>query len=254
MYNKKMLEYRDVDSEDYNNYSENALFLLKVISDWAAIPISEITYHEVIDYFVNNFNIEIVFFDDNDRIINPDYKFINDTIYKIYPTFKERVSGFTVTDGYNYKIFLNFDMMRHRLIFTILHELAHIYFHCSSKKYMQIFASLNIEDHYPKEILPFEDEANIIASILYLNDTKLINYILEGNSFHSIMSLCKISKAALHCRIMNYLIHNIGLNKNTALFKYLNPYKEEVFGQTALKNLQSIISYPSFIKRLNQEA
>lgn len=31
MYNKKMLEYRDVDSEDYNNYSENALFLLKVI-------------------------------------------------------------------------------------------------------------------------------------------------------------------------------------------------------------------------------
>lgn len=59
MYNKKMLEYRDVDSEDYNNYSENALFLLKVISDWAAIPISEITYHEVIDYFVNNFNIEI---------------------------------------------------------------------------------------------------------------------------------------------------------------------------------------------------
>ncbi|EGO8425918.1 toxin-antitoxin system, toxin component domain protein, partial [Enterococcus faecalis] len=71
MYNKKMLEYRDVDSEDYNNYSENALFLLKVISDWASIPVSEITYHEVIDYFVNNFMIEIVFFDDNDRIINP---------------------------------------------------------------------------------------------------------------------------------------------------------------------------------------
>ncbi|EGO8969052.1 toxin-antitoxin system, toxin component domain protein, partial [Enterococcus faecalis] len=39
MYNKKMLEYRDVDSEDYNNYSENALFLLKVISDWASIPV-----------------------------------------------------------------------------------------------------------------------------------------------------------------------------------------------------------------------
>ncbi|MFR0816517.1 MAG: hypothetical protein ACLSIL_19765 [Enterococcus casseliflavus] len=107
---------------------------------------------------------------------------------------------------------------------------------------MQIFASVDVDGFYPDEILPFEDEANVIASILYLNNEKLIEYLDEGLSFDRILVKHCISRKALHNRINNYLIYDVGLNPKVAFFNYLMPYKDEVYGNDGITHLQSLMA------------
>ncbi|MEC3942412.1 ImmA/IrrE family metallo-endopeptidase [Enterococcus mundtii] len=244
MYNRETYEYREIDSYDYKLYSENAHSLLLVISDWAETPISEITYFQIVEFFVEHFEIEIIFFDSAQCPFESPYHFFNNKIYEVSSVFKKRVSGFTVTDGRSYKIFLQKYRNRQRIVFTLLHELVHIYFHCSDNSYTQIFASMDVDGHYPDEILPFEDEANVIASILYLNNEKLVEYFDEGLSFDLILVNHCISKRALHNRINNFLIYDLGLNPKVAFFNYLKPYREEVYGDYAITQIQTLMSMP----------
>lgn len=242
MYNRETFEYREIDASDYLSYSENALSLLSSISKWAEMPTSEITYSIIIDYFVKHFDIEIIFFDSSSGTYKSIYDFLNPEILEVDVTFYKRVSGLTVTNGSSYKIFLHKYKNKQRRIFTLLHELVHIYFHCSDNSYMQIFASMDVRSHYPDEILPFEYEANVIASILYLNNEKLVQYLEEGTSFDTILSRHCISRRALHNRIKNYLIYDLGLNKNVAVSKYLIPYRGEAYGDYAVNQIQSLIN------------
>ncbi|BBM14675.1 ImmA/IrrE family metallo-endopeptidase [Enterococcus mundtii] len=242
MYNRETFEYRKLDASNYLSYSENALSLLTIISEWAEMPISEITYFNVIDFFVMHFEIEIVFFDSSSGTYKSIYDCFNPEVLEVDATFYKHVSGFTVTNGSSFKIFLHKYRNKHRIIFTLLHELAHIYFHCSDNSYMQIFASMDVRSHYPDEILPFEDEANVIASILYLNNEKLVEYLDDGSSFDLILAKHCISRRALHNRIKNYLIYDLGLNHDVAISKYLVPYRSEVYGKYAITQLQSVMS------------
>lgn len=242
MYNRETFEYREIDATDYLSYSENALSLLSSISEWAEMPTSEITYSTIIDFFVKHFDIEIIFFDRSQGFYKSIYDFLNPEILEVDATFYKRVSGLTVTNGSSYKIFLHKYKNKQRKIFTLLHELVHIYFHCSDNSYMQIFASMDVRNHYPYEILPFEDEANVIASILYLNNEKLIEYLEKGMSFDLILTRHSISRRALHNRIKNYLIYDLGLNRNVAISKYLIPYRSEVYGNNALAQIQAVMN------------
>ena len=244
MYNCQTYEYRQIDSSDYLIYSENADYLLQVISDSASIPPSEITYKEVINFFIFKFDIEIVFFDEKEDSIKEHPSYLVDQVIEVAPTFVKRVSGFTATDGKTFKVFLHRFEKKQRIIYTLLHEFVHIYFHCTNNSYMQIFASMEVDDHYPKEILPFEDEANTIASFLYLNETKLIEYLDEGCSFDMILTRHNISRKALHNRLYNYLIYSLELNPKVALHEYLLPYKREVFGSDAINRIQYVMECP----------
>ncbi|MDB1690080.1 ImmA/IrrE family metallo-endopeptidase [Enterococcus casseliflavus] len=244
MYNHETYEYREIDYLDYNLYSTHAYDLLNSISDWAQTPISEITYLTIIDYFSNKFDIEVVYFDNKPCPINSKHDFIHPEVIEVTKAFSKRVSGFTVSSasGSRFKLFLRKYNSKQRMIFTLLHELVHIYFHCSDRDYMQIFASVDVDGFYPDEILPFEDEANVIASILYLNNEKLIEYLDEGLSFDRILVKHCISRKALHNRINNYLIYDVGLNPKVAFFNYLLPYKDEVYGNDGITHLQSLMA------------
>ncbi|MGG5325258.1 hypothetical protein IGJ83_002908 [Enterococcus pernyi] len=242
MYNRETFEYREIDASDYRLYSENAHSLLTAVSEWAEMPIPEITYFTIIEFFVEHFDIEIVFFNSSSGTYNSIYDFFNPEVLEVNTTFYKRVSGFTVTNGTSFKILLHKYSNKQRIIFTLLHELVHIYFHCSDNSYMQIFASMDVRSHYPEEILPFEDEANVIASILYLNNEKLVEYFEDGTSFDLIQTRHCISARALHNRIKNYLIYDLELNQNIALFNYLLPYRKEAYGDYAITQIQTVMS------------
>ncbi|MGL9971341.1 ImmA/IrrE family metallo-endopeptidase [Enterococcus sp. DIV1420a] len=247
MYNRQTFEYREVEADEYEQYEENATSLLSEISEWYEKPISEISYTDIIYFFINKFNIEIVYFDNKSEIFVPNYRFINKEIYGVHSTFTEKVSGFTVTNGEKYKIFLRKYRKKQRIKFTLLHELVHIYFHCIKSDYLKLFYSINVDSHYPKEIIPFENEANVIASILYLNDEKLVDYFYNDYSFDRIMVIHNISRSALHNRIKNFLIYTIGLNPSIAFYQYLLPYREEVYGTCAVKKMKLLLRIPKKI-------
>lgn len=247
VYNSQTFEYRQIEASDYSLYRENANYLLSLISDWANISLSEITYEEVIDFFIEKFDIEIVYFDKKEDWFYNHSPYVHEHQIEVTKTFVKRVSGFTITNGKTFKIFLQNFTNRQRIIYTLLHELVHIFFHCTNDNYMQIFASMEVDGHYPKEIIPFEDEANVIASFLYLNETKLIEYLDEGCSFDMILSRHNISRRALHNRLNNYLIYSLELNPQVALNNFLLPYKKEVFGSEAIDRIQFVRAYPKKI-------
>ena len=61
---------------------------------------------------------------------------------------------------------------------------------------------------YPTELQSFEDEANIVASILYLPDEAIVDLITKGYNYHDIQEEIKISNKALFNRLRNFLIYN----------------------------------------------
>lgn len=245
MYNRQTFEYREVDPEDYKMYKENAAYLLSVISSWSSKPITEVNYTDVTRFFTEKYSVEIVYFDSSYDLLSNHADYIHNEVVGVSETYLKRVSGFTMTDGHVYKIFLQRYKFTQRKIYTLLHEFVHIFFHCNNSDYMDLFRGLKKDEEYPPEIIPFEDEANVIASILYLNDQVLCDYLEEGCSFDMIKVRHGISKKALHNRLRNFLVYDLGLNPTVALRQYLIPYKHEVYGTQAIKNIQFLMSVPA---------
>lgn len=245
MYNRQTYEYREIDPEDYKNYQENANYLLSVVSSWSNVSVDELTHRDVTTYFTENYDIEIVYFDNCQDMLRNHSQYINNVVYEVSEIYLKRVSGFTATKGDSYKIFIQRFNVTQRQIFTLLHEFVHIFFHCNNSDYMDLFRGLKSDEEYPDEIIPFENEANTIASLLYLNDQELVQYLEEGCSFNVIMSRHNISKSALHNRLYNYLIYDLGLNSKVAFFDYLIPYKKEVYGTCAIEKIQFLMNVPT---------
>ena len=66
----------------------------------------------------------------------------------------------------------------------------------------QIFAS-KFSGVYPDDVLPFEDEANIIASLLFCSTPKLEMLLTRNYSFDKIKSITGMSIKGLHSRLLN---------------------------------------------------
>lgn len=249
MYNRGNFEYRQVGHINYLNYKRKANSLLDVISVWANLPVTEITFIEVINYFTEKFDIEIVYFESHEELLNTRFEFVNNYARGVSPVFLERVSGFTIKEvgRDSYKVFIQRFQNFQRLVFTILHEFAHIQFHIKNERYSQLVSTVEIDGEYPPELLPFEDEANVIASILYLNDLKLFEYLQSGNPFDVIVSKHRMSRKALHCRLLNYLIYDLNVSPNYALHHYLLPYRNEAFGAKEINKIRFLLEYPKKI-------
>ncbi|WP_228248220.1 hypothetical protein [Lactococcus lactis] len=65
--------------------------------------------------------------------------------------------------------------------------------------------------------MPFEDEANIIASLLFCSTPKLEILLTRNYSFDKIKSMTGMSIKGLHNRLINYLHHILGLNNSETL-------------------------------------
>ena len=236
-------EYNFVGKEQYGLYRQKAY---EIIDD-IGLPPNLITYKHIIKYFRNKYNIKFVLFDAEytefgvKPEINKEFgKLLSTNIIEgVSEEFVQKCSGMIIPSNNRFVVMINQSSgYLERVIFTVLHELSHIYCHLRQNE-AKYFMSLNNEvfsGDYPEEIQPFEDEANIIASILYLPDESIIELITSGCSYEEIQKEVKISNTALFNRLRNFLIYN-GINKYMAssiISKFRNGNVEH-FNKTLIK-------------------
>ena len=225
-----MKRFTSPSKETYLQYHENANRLLMDISNHFNVHISQITFDLIIEFFETKFNILFVYFEADLM-----YKWLSNkkqevkynltsknSLSLVDFSFCNVCSGMTIPDfeRNRFIVYINQDVVKSRVMFTILHELTHIYFHLMSSVYDKVLVSKtssNYSDSYPTEIAPLEDEANTIASILFLNDYKLLEYINSGLTFKQLIDLSQMSKPALHNRLMNFLMYNCSCQEYYAL-------------------------------------
>lgn len=228
------MEYRKIDRDDYSTYEAIADEICFEVCDWSNKNMLEIIYYDIINYFSETYNIEYVFYNGEENHIKAILKRYNlpinvSAFKKVDEVFANKVDGFTIPSSKKNIIMLNGNFNSFpRIIFTILHELAHIYQSVTDKNYLKSFALISSHDitqDYPEEMLPFEDAANAIASSLYINTAALVRCIDHLETFDDIMYKYKISKPALHNRLVNYLYEYLGMNESyavTCVFKFRN--------------------------------
>ena len=208
-------EYNFVDTRRYSLYRQKAYEVLNDIG----LPPNLITYKHVIDYFRKKYNIKFVLFD----IEYPEFGIkpeLNKSFGRLLHTeevqgvnmeFINKCSGMIIPKDDRYVIMINQSPgYLERVIFTVLHELSHIYCHLQGN-YPRMFMSFNnegAEKEYPLEMQPFEDEANVVASIMYLPDEVIVDLILTGYTYQGMQKEVKISNTALFNRLRNFLIYN----------------------------------------------
>lgn len=230
-------EYQHVTTDEYLEYVRKANELLSNISRFQNIEIKELTYQNIISFFQSQFNIHFAFFeadpaeyfslDDEwsatqsdlswikykDLVFNADFQFLPIDIVN-------RISGITIPSGKRTLIMINQDRVLQRVIFTILHELCHFYFHILDGKKKQVFVSLvneQVEGQYSPELIPFENEANNIASILFCPTERLEYMLKKKYRFKDMCRSTKMSEPAMHNRLLNYFEHILHLPQHLAL-------------------------------------
>lgn len=213
----KKFEYRTSSPQFYKQCLTKANLLLDQISETLKKPKIKITPLDIIFYFEMHYNILFTFFESTPShkinkfealVQNSNFEFVNKKIVN-------RLAGVTIPKNGRIVIMINQTMPRSRVIYTILHELCHLYFH-NMEANKRIFAS-KFYGNYPDKILPYEDEANIIASILFCPTDKLESLFYRNYSFSKIILVTNMSHKALHNRIMNYLYHILKLPLPQAL-------------------------------------
>ncbi|WP_407350009.1 ImmA/IrrE family metallo-endopeptidase [Lactococcus garvieae] len=235
----KKIEYRLVNPSIYKKCLKNTDKLLKKISLYTHKPILKITPKDIIFYFEEHYNIVFTFFDkeSSTRYIKFNYLARNVEFITLHEKLVNRMSGVTIPEEERVVILLNQTMPLSRIIFTALHELCHLHFH-ELEENRRIFAS-KFSGKYPDELIPFEDEANVMASLLFCPTVKLETFLTKNVSFNKIKSMTNMSKKALHSRLLNYFIHIIGLTLDEALSLVLNYREASYSSSVTIKKLIS---------------
>lgn len=242
-----------------------ASILLDDIARYSKKKKKHIIYSDIISFFEDKYDILFTFFEVNksnkiaasDDLIkhknlvkNEKFKFLDDDL-------ASKVSGVTIPNKHNNKIIimLNQIMPKQRIIFTILHELVHLHFHNTQQKNHLIFAS-KFSGVYPSEMIPFEDEANVIASLLFCSTEQLETFLLQKSAFNYICAQICMSKSALHNRLLNYFQYILNMNYQQALDYVLRFREGEAKASYEIKTIisqkkQNNISNKIFIKMSN---
>lgn len=256
------IEYRHINTTSYKMYMDMASMLLDNISKYTNKKKKHIIYSDIISYFEDKYNILFTFFESStnhpllpsddlikhtDIVKNAKFRFLDDEL-------ASKTYGVTIPEKVNNKsiIMINQKMPKQRIIFTILHELVHLHFHNTSKTKHLIFAS-KFSGKYSSEMIPFEDEANVIASLLFCSTEQLETFLLQKSSFNYACSQICMSKAAMHNRLLNYFQHILNMNYQQALDYVLRLREGEKKASYELKTIisqkkQAIISKNILIK------
>lgn len=213
----KQFEYRAVSPKFYNQCLAKANLLLKHISETLNKPKIKITPLDIIEYFEINYNILFTFFEEapSNNINKFEGLVRNSSFECVNIKLANRLSGFTYPRNGRIVIMINQTLPRSRVIYTILHELCHLYFH-NIEENKKIFAS-KFYGNYSNSVLPYEDEANVIASILFCPTPKLESLFYKNYYFNKMVLVTNMSHKALHNRLINYLYYTLRLPRSQAL-------------------------------------
>lgn len=254
-----LIEFRYVNRETYISYYRKANNLLWKIAIYHNKKISHLFYNDVISYFEDNFKILFTFFEQDETITN--IRFDN-LVQRKRLFLLDKSEGLHNLRGLSVPasedktvIYLNQkDCPLERMIFTILHELCHIYFHifCCNENDKQRYQNLTAKHaigEYSNEGEVMETEANTIASLIYLPKEQLEFFLARGTSFGDIHQQSTISYSALHNRVLNYLAHVINLGYNEALV-LLKDYEQREL--KAISKVKNLVNQRTILKPLAQ--
>lgn len=217
MNNRETFEYRPMAPDDYETYDANARLLLGEVAEWADTMPVFLNPSDIISYMTHTYGIRFVGFTVVPERFNgirsssaAKYPVDFDKIVLVDSAFQRAVDGFTAELYGNFVVFLNIDLDNPRRgLFTLLHEMVHIRFHLVEPRYYFMCAKLAPDQEYPEELLPYEDEANAIASVLLINDDQLLEELSAGNSFGAVADAYHMSHSALHNRLKNFLAYTV---------------------------------------------
>lgn len=233
----KQFEYRAVSPKFYYQCLTKANTLLDQISKTFKKPKIKITPLDIIEYFEINYNILFTFFEETpSHNINKFEGLVRNSSFEcVNIKLANRLPGFTYPSNGRIVIMVNQTLSRSRVIYTILHELCHLYFH-NIEENKKIFAS-KFYGNYSDNVLPYEDEANVIASILFCPTTKLESLFYNNYSFNKIVLVTNMSHKALHNRLMNYLFYILRLPRPQALELVLGLKNNNQIASNKIKHL-----------------
>lgn len=233
----KQFEYRTVSPKFYDQCLTKANTLLDQISKTFKKPKIKITPLDIIEYFEINYNILFTFFEEApSHNINKFEGLVRNSSFEcVNVKLANRLPGFTYPSNGRIVIMVNQTLPRSRVIYTILHELCHLYFH-NIEENQKIFAS-KFYGNYSDNVLPYEDEANVIASILFCPTTKLESLFYNNYSFNKIVLVTNMSHKALHNRLMNYLFYILKLPRPQALELVLGLKNNNQLASNKIKHL-----------------
>ncbi|MBD5430982.1 MAG: ImmA/IrrE family metallo-endopeptidase [Lactobacillus sp.] len=233
----------------YNSYQECFDTAEEIISDVAnayKIDKTRVRYNDVINYLYSHFRpFETACFSTQPYSFNSNYSELNrfngllggslglsvccSNIRYEKPSFVNTVSGLTLF--YEGKAVLLLNTSIHnwsRLIFTITHELVHVYKAEGDANYTQAAALIGSyeasQTAYPEALQPLEDKTNVIASLLCVPSISLQDEIMT-HSFNELCCKYSVSTAAMHNRLKNYFFYECGWDQyatSNAVFAFRN--------------------------------
>lgn len=232
------MEYHFINYSEYHFYRKKADSLITEAANFFKLCKKDITNSHIIKYFERKYDLMFIFFsadpyeeffrDIGGRIPGREeikYRgLVNKCKVEFVPNeVTSALSGMTTSSNKakRYVVHINQDASLGRVIFSILHELSHIFAHFEDGS-KQVYAAMssniaNISSgNYPKELQPIEDEANILASLFFINDDRLAKSLVSNKSFNDLLKENNISGSALLNRLKNFLVYNCNIHPGIA--------------------------------------
>ncbi|MEY8679626.1 hypothetical protein AALH74_03650 [Lactobacillus johnsonii] len=239
-------EYSRVSPEDYQECKEIANCIISDVATTYNVKKKDIKYNQVVNYLYHNFPpFNIICFSKLPTALGVNYPDINrfnnllsgvglDVTCSHYlqekPSFVDTVDGITTFVSNKPIVFLNAASNQYyaHVIFTIIHELIHVYESFQNSHYMEAAALIGnsklVGAEYPEELQPLENKTNVIASLLYTPSISLKEKIMT-NSFMGLCTHYFTSQAAMHNRLFNYFFYECKWNEyaaKNAVFAFRN--------------------------------
>lgn len=216
------MEYRQVTHLQYERYRQVADEAVAKVSKWAQKPTKLLRYGDILSWFESTHAVRFIFYGPASSEVCPIGLVSNPVVKETDDVFNYACAGMSIAAGGRYVIAVNQASSRPRMIFTLLHEVAHILCHLGSDISVAAFLPTG---QYSSEQQPLEDEANIVASLLFAPDTFCQSALRDKMSFIDMQSQTGMSALALYNRLRNYLYYTLRAS-NSFTYSFLQCYKD----------------------------
>ena len=208
-----------ISRRQYIQHWDYAVPVIEAASRQNNISLEQVTFQHIIRYFEQTYNLHFMFFEKDPfpmlpsagllsseyikyrgLVNNPDVTYLDDIICK-------HNDGFTIysKEKEKYLVYINQTHIKRRIIFTILHELAHIAAHFSTGRSNEV--ALACANNYQSN--PLEIEANTMASLFYINNERMVWHLKNKHSYEQIKQANTISDNALFNRLVDFVHYRI---------------------------------------------
>lgn len=141
-----------------------------------------------------------------------------DVIHQRFPMNEDFMLGVTVRSQYTTAIFINKTSSKNRSNFSKCHELNHCIFDMNKALPTQTFYNVeNNTSFYTEDELKKEHLANVGAGAMMLPDIKVLEYLHNDKSFLRVADECKMSRAALYRRMIDFCVTKCEMSEKNAI-------------------------------------